>query len=39
VGRRVFGEVPCDPPGTARVFMTEELNRSASSSGGSMGIA
>lgn len=20
-----FGEVPCDPPGTSRVFMTKEL--------------
>jgi len=24
-GWRVFGEVPCDPPGTCRVFMTKEL--------------
>jgi GNAT superfamily N-acetyltransferase len=24
-GWRVFGEVPCEPPGTARVFMTKEL--------------
>ncbi len=24
-GWRVFGEIPCDPPGTARVFMTKEL--------------
>lgn len=24
-GWRVFGEVPCDPPGTSRVFMTKDL--------------
>ncbi|MGC0421232.1 GNAT family N-acetyltransferase [Embleya sp. AB8] len=24
-GWRVFGEVPCDPPGTSRVFMSKEL--------------
>ncbi|WP_279583319.1 GNAT family N-acetyltransferase [Fodinicola feengrottensis] len=24
-GWRVFGEVPCDPPGTSRVFLTKEL--------------
>ena len=24
-GYREFGRVPCDPPGTARVFMTKEL--------------
>jgi GNAT superfamily N-acetyltransferase len=24
-GWRVFGEIPCDPPGTARIFMTKEL--------------
>lgn len=24
-GWRVLGEVPCDPPGTSRVFMTKEL--------------
>ncbi|CAN5632659.1 GNAT family N-acetyltransferase [soil metagenome] len=24
-GWRVFGEVPCDPPGTSRIFMTKEL--------------
>ncbi len=24
-GWRVFGEVPCDPPGTSRVFMAKEL--------------
>ena len=24
-GWRVFGEVPCDPPGTSRVFMTKTL--------------
>jgi GNAT superfamily N-acetyltransferase len=24
-GWRVFGEVPCQPPGTSRVFMTKEL--------------
>jgi GNAT superfamily N-acetyltransferase len=22
---RVFGEIPCDPPGTSRIFMTKEL--------------
>jgi GNAT superfamily N-acetyltransferase len=25
-GWRVFGEVPCDPPGTSRVFMTKSLS-------------
>jgi GNAT superfamily N-acetyltransferase len=25
-GWRVFGEVPCDPPGTSRVFMTKDLS-------------
>jgi GNAT superfamily N-acetyltransferase len=25
-GWRVFGEVPCDPPGTSRVFMTKDLD-------------
>jgi GNAT superfamily N-acetyltransferase len=25
LGWRVFGEVPCDPPGTSRVFLTKEL--------------
>jgi len=25
LGYREFGRVPCDPPGTARVFMTKEL--------------
>jgi GNAT superfamily N-acetyltransferase len=25
LGYRVFGRIPCDPPGTARVFMTREL--------------
>ncbi len=24
-GWRAFGEIPCDPPGTSRVFMTKEL--------------
>jgi GNAT superfamily N-acetyltransferase len=24
-GWHVFGEVPCDPPGTSRVFMTKDL--------------
>lgn len=24
-GWRRFGEIPCDPPGTSRVFMTKEL--------------
>ncbi len=24
-GWRRFGEVPCDPPGTSRVFMTKTL--------------
>lgn len=24
-GYREFGRIPCDPPGTARVFMTKEL--------------
>nr|WP_228562972.1 GNAT family N-acetyltransferase [Catenulispora rubra] len=24
-GWTVLGEVPCDPPGTSRVFMTKEL--------------
>jgi GNAT superfamily N-acetyltransferase len=24
-GWRVFGEIPCDPPGTSRVFLTKEL--------------
>jgi GNAT superfamily N-acetyltransferase len=24
-GWRVFGEIPCDPPGTSRFFMTKEL--------------
>jgi len=24
-GWRVFGEVPCDPPGTSRIFLTKEL--------------
>lgn len=24
-GWRMFGEVPCDPPGTSRVFMTKDL--------------
>jgi len=26
-GWREFGRIPCDPPGTARVFMTKELTR------------
>jgi GNAT superfamily N-acetyltransferase len=25
LGWRVFGEVPCDPPGTSRVFMTKDF--------------
>jgi GNAT superfamily N-acetyltransferase len=25
LGYRVFGRVPCEPPGTARVFMSKEL--------------
>jgi GNAT superfamily N-acetyltransferase len=25
LGWRVFGEVPCDPPGTSRVFLTKAL--------------
>jgi hypothetical protein len=25
LGWTVFGEVPCDPPGTSRVFMTKKL--------------
>jgi GNAT superfamily N-acetyltransferase len=25
LGWRVFGEIPCDPPGTSRVFLTKEL--------------
>jgi GNAT superfamily N-acetyltransferase len=24
-GWRVFGEIPCDPPGTSRIFMTKTL--------------
>ena len=24
-GWRVFGEIPCDPPGTRRIFMTKTL--------------
>jgi GNAT superfamily N-acetyltransferase len=24
-GYRVFGEIPCDPPGTSRIFMTKAL--------------
>jgi hypothetical protein len=24
-GWRRFGEIPCDPPGTSRIFMTNEL--------------
>jgi GNAT superfamily N-acetyltransferase len=24
-GWRTFGEIPCDPPGTSRIFMTKEL--------------
>ena len=24
-GWKVFGEVPCDPPGTSRIFMTKQL--------------
>jgi GNAT superfamily N-acetyltransferase len=26
-GWRVFGEVPCDPPGTSRVFLTKDLGQ------------
>jgi GNAT superfamily N-acetyltransferase len=25
-GWRVFGDIPCDPPGTSRVFMTKDLS-------------
>jgi GNAT superfamily N-acetyltransferase len=25
LGWRVFGEIPCDPPGTSRVFLTKEF--------------
>ncbi len=25
LGWRIFGEVPCDPPGTSRVFLTKDL--------------
>jgi GNAT superfamily N-acetyltransferase len=25
LGWRVFGEIPCDPPGTSRVFMTKDF--------------
>jgi GNAT superfamily N-acetyltransferase len=25
LGWRIFGEVPCDPPGTSRVFLTKEF--------------
>ncbi|MFG2624259.1 GNAT family N-acetyltransferase [Streptomyces sp. NPDC048473] len=28
-GWEVFGEIPCDPPGTSRVFMTKDLTQSA----------
>ncbi|MFJ1674164.1 GNAT family N-acetyltransferase [Streptomyces sp. NPDC088251] len=28
-GWEVFGEIPCDPPGTSRVFMTKDLTRPA----------
>jgi GNAT superfamily N-acetyltransferase len=28
-GWRVFGEVPCDPPGTSRLFMIKELTQAA----------
>ena len=24
-GWRIFGEIPCDPPGTSRIFMTKDL--------------
>jgi GNAT superfamily N-acetyltransferase len=24
LGWRVFGEIPCDPPGTSRVFLTKD---------------
>ncbi|MFI5014465.1 MAG: GNAT family N-acetyltransferase [Hyphomicrobiales bacterium] len=26
LGWRVFGEIPCDPPGTSRVFMTKDFH-------------
>jgi GNAT superfamily N-acetyltransferase len=26
-GWRIFGEVPCDPPGTSRVFLTKDLGQ------------
>jgi GNAT superfamily N-acetyltransferase len=29
-GWREFGRIPCDPPGTSRVFMTKELRRAGS---------
>jgi GNAT superfamily N-acetyltransferase len=25
LGWRVFGEIPCDPPGTSRVFLTKHF--------------
>ena len=25
LGWRVFGEIPCEPPGTSRIFMTKTL--------------
>jgi GNAT superfamily N-acetyltransferase len=25
LGWRIFGDIPCDPPGTSRVFMTKDL--------------
>ncbi len=25
LGWRVFGEIPCDPPGTSRVFLTKDF--------------
>jgi hypothetical protein len=25
LGWRVFGEIPCDPPGTSRVFLTKNF--------------
>ena len=30
-GWRIFGEIPCDPPGTSRIFMTKELLPGAAS--------
>jgi GNAT superfamily N-acetyltransferase len=30
-GWRVFGEIPCDPPGTSRVFLTKDLAQAGTS--------